>query len=91
MRSLPRFRTAGAAIRFIEALYAAGADAAIVVPVYADKRGKLFADSLLVKLPRTLSKRKAVRKLCHDFCDKRGGAMLPEKDIGENHLFLGLE
>jgi hypothetical protein len=91
LRSLARFRTATAALRFVETLYAAGAEAAIVVPVYADKGEKLFADSLLVKLPRMPSKRKAVRKLCQDFCDKRGGAMLPDKDMGESHLFMGLE
>ena len=92
MRSLARFRTAGAALRFVETLYAAGAEAIIVVPIYAGKRGKLFADSLLVKLPPTPSKRKALRKLCQGFCDKRGGAMLPdEKNMGESHLYINLE
>ncbi len=92
LRSLTRFRTAGAALRFVETLYAAGAEAVIVVPIYAGKRGKLFADSLLVRLPRTPSKRKALWKLCQDFCNKRGGAMLPdEKDMGESHLFINLE
>lgn len=92
MRSLARFRTAGAALRFVETLYAAGADSVIAVPIYAGKRGKLFADSLLVRLPRTPVKRKALRKLCQDFCDKRGGAFLPdEKDMRESHLFINLE
>ncbi|HUZ06304.1 MAG TPA: hypothetical protein VMV89_02325, partial [Candidatus Paceibacterota bacterium] len=91
MRSLARFRTAGTALRFVETLYAAGADALIVVPVYTGKRGKQFADSLLVKLPQMRSKRKTLRKLCQDFCDRRGGALLPDKDMGEDHLFLGLE
>lgn len=89
--SLARFRTAGAAFRFVEALYAAGAESVIAVPVYAGKHGTSFADSLLVKLPQTPSKRKALRKFCQDFCDRRGGALLPDKDMGENHLFLGLE
>jgi len=91
LRSLPRFRTAVAALRFVETLYAAGAVTTIVVPVYAGKREKQFADSLLVKLPRTPSKRKALRRLCQDFCDRRGGALLPEVELGESHLFLGLE
>jgi hypothetical protein len=91
MCSLARFRTAGTALRFVETLYAAGADALIVVPVYAGMRGKQFADSLLVKLPQMRSKRKALRKLCQDLCDQRGGALLPDKDMGEDHLFLGLE
>jgi len=67
-----------------------GADTVIVVPIYPGKRGKLFADWLLVKLPGASSKRKAARKLCQGFCDKRGGAMLPDKDFGESHLFLRL-
>lgn len=91
MRSLPRFRTAGAALRFIVALYDAGAETVIAVPVYAGKHGKEFADSLLIKISKTPLKRKALRRLCRNLLDKRGGAMLPEKDIGESHLFLGLE
>jgi hypothetical protein len=90
-RSLPKFRTAGAALRFVESLYAAEAEAVTVVPIYAGKRGQLFADSLLIKLPRTPSERKALQKLCQNFCKKRGGAVLPDKDNGASHLFLGLE
>jgi MORN repeat variant len=92
MRSLARFRTANAALRFVETIYAAGAEAVVVVAIYAGKHGKQFADLLLVKLPSTLSKRKALRKLCQDFCDKRDGAMLPDqKDMGESHLYINLE
>lgn len=89
-RSLAKFRTAGAALRFVEILYTAGAEAVIVAPVYAGKSGKFYADWLLVKLPRMPSKRKALRKLCQDFCDQRDGALLPDKDMGESHLFLRL-
>ena len=71
-------------------LYAAGANTVFIAPVYAGKREKLFADWLLVKLPGAPSKRKALRTLCQDFCNKRDGAMLPEKDFGESHLFLRL-
>lgn len=91
MRSLARFRTPGVALRFVESLYDAGAVAAIAVPIYDGKRGKQFADLLLVRLPQTRAKRKVLRKLCQNCCDKRGGAMLPEKDIGEIHLLLNLE
>jgi hypothetical protein len=90
-RSLARFRTAKAAFRFVESLYAAGADTVIVVPIYAGKREQLFADSLLIRLPKKPSKRKALLKLCRAFCDNRGGAFLPEEDGGESHIFLGLE
>jgi hypothetical protein len=92
LRSLARFRTAKAALRFVEMLYAAGAEAVIAAVIYAGRRGKQFADRLLVKLPKASAKRKALRKICQDLCAKRGGALLPdEKDMGENHLFINLE
>ena len=92
LRSLARFRTAKAALQFVELLYAAGAETVIAAVIYAGRRGKQFADRLLVKLPKASAKRKALRKICQDLCAKRGGALLPdEKDIGENHLFLNLE
>jgi hypothetical protein len=75
----------------VETLYAAGAEAVIALPIYAGRRGKLFADWLLVKLPKAPSKRKTVRKLCQDLCDKRDGALLPDKDMSESHLFMRLE
>jgi hypothetical protein len=90
LRSLAKFRTSPAALRFVETLYPAGAEAVIAVPIYAGKREKQFADWLLVKLPKTLSKRRALRTLCQDFCNKRDGALLPDKDFGESHLFLRL-
>ena len=89
-RSLARFRTAGAALRFVETLYAAGAEKVIALPIYEGKRGKLFADWLLVGLPKAPSKRKALRKLCQDLCEQRKGAMLPDRDMGESHLFIRL-
>ena len=90
LRSLAKFRTGTAALRFVETLYAGGAITVIAVPVYAGKRGKLFADWLLVKLPNMPSNRKALRKLCQDLCDKRDGAMLPDRELGESHLFMRL-
>ncbi len=92
LRSLARFRTAKAALEFVKTLYAAGAEAVIAAIIYMGKRGKQFADRLLVKLPKASAERKALRRICQDLCVKRGGALLPdEKDIGESHLFLNLE
>jgi hypothetical protein len=92
LRSLARFRTAKVALEFVESLYAACAETVIAAVIYRGKRGKQFADRLLIKLPKTLAKRKALRRICQELCDKRGVAMLPdEKDMGESHLFLNLE
>jgi hypothetical protein len=90
LRSLAKFRTAGAALRFVETLYTAGAKTILALPIYEGRGAKLFADWLLVKLPPTPSKRRALRKICQGFCSKRGGALLPDKDLGESHLFLRL-
>jgi hypothetical protein len=89
-RSLPKFRTAKAALCFVETLYNAGAETVVVAPIYLGGRGRLFADWLLIKLPRRPLKRRAVRKLCQEFRVRRGGALLPEKDFGESHLFMRL-
>jgi hypothetical protein len=92
LRSLARFRTAKAALEFVEMLYAAGAESVMAAIIFAGKRGKQFADRLLIKLPKASAKRKALRKACRDFSAKRGGAWLPDdKDMGESHLFLNLE
>jgi hypothetical protein len=88
--SLAKFATTKAALKFVEQLNAAGAKAVIVAAIYGGKRRKLFADWLLVQLPRSKSKRATLRKICMDFCRRRGGATLPEKDIGETHLYLML-
>ncbi len=92
LHSLARFRTAKAALEFVETLYAAGAETVIAAVIYMGKRGKQFADRLLIKLPKASAKRKTLRRICQDLCAKRGGALLPdEKDMGESHLFLNLE
>ncbi len=92
LRSLARFRTAKTALQFVETLYAAGAETVIAAVIYSGRRGKQFADRLLVKLPKVSAKRKALRKICQDLCAKRGGAFLPDqKDMGESHLFINLE
>ncbi len=92
LHSLARFRTAKVALRYVETLCAAGAESVIAAVIYAGRGGKQFADRLLVKLPKAPAKRKALRQICQELCDKRGGAFLPEdKDIGESHLFILLE
>jgi hypothetical protein len=92
LHSLAGFRTVKAALQFVETLYAAGAETVIAAVIYMGKRGKEFADRLLVKLPRASAQRKMLREICLNLCNKRSGALLPdEKDMGESHLFLSLE
>lgn len=90
-RSLGRFKSSKTALHFVEELYAAGAKSVIVPAIYGGKNGTLFADSLLIALPRAIAKRKNVRKLCQSFSRERDAACEPEKDIGESHLFLLME
>ena len=89
-RSLAKFATTQAALKFVEQLYSAGAVAVIIAAISAGQRKKLFADWLLIQLPRVKSERNSLRKICQAFCRKRGGAMLPEFDLGESHLWLML-
>jgi hypothetical protein len=89
-RSLAKFSSTKAALKFVELLCAAGAVALFVAAIYAGQRKKLFADWLLVELPSVKLKRNSLRKMCEAFCRKRGGAVLPEFDLGESHLFLML-
>lgn len=90
LRSLAKFRSLKAALHFVESLYALGAIAVIALPIYPGRGGKLFADWLLIKLPKEFSRRKALRKAATCLCKKRSAALLPEDDIGENHLFIRL-
>lgn len=90
-RSLGQFKSPRTALLFVEELYAAGAKSVIVPAIYGGKKRTLFADSLLVRLPKAGVKRKSVRKLCQSFSRKRDAACEPEKDIGESHLFLLME
>jgi hypothetical protein len=89
-RSLAKFASTKIALKFVEQLYAAGAITVIIAAIYAGLRTKLFADWLLVELPRVKFKRNLLRRMCDEFCRKRGGAVLPEFDLGESHLFLML-
>ena len=88
VRSLGRFKRASDALKFVEALYKAGATKVIAPDIYAGKAGSQFADSLLVKLPKVAAKRKAIRKVCAASPKNKVGAFQPDKDIGESHLYL---
>lgn len=89
-RSLPAFRTSRVALRLVEALYMAGAKNIFVVPVYNDKAGNSFADHMVIELPKASAQRKSLRKLCEPLCRQNQAAMMPEKDIGENYLYLSM-
>jgi hypothetical protein len=89
-RSLWRFKREADAARFVEALCQAGATEVIIPDIYADKRGNQFADGLLVKLPKSPTLRRAVRKACGKLRRQRLGSVEPETDIGESHLFLSM-
>jgi hypothetical protein len=89
-RLLGRFKRESDAVKFIEALYRDGAVGVITPDIYRNKAGDQFADGLLVKLSKSTPRRKAVRKVCAQLRTRRLGAMEPEKDIGETHLYLSL-
>ena len=88
VRSLGRFKRVSDALKFVDALYKAGATGVIVPDIYAGKAGDEFADCLLVKLPGIAAKRKAIRKVCLQMSKCKLGAFQPDKDIGESHLYL---
>lgn len=89
-RSLGRFKRESDAVKFVTALYDAGAVEVIAPDVYSNKAGDQFADSLLVRLPRAIPKRKAIREVCAQLQKRRLGAIQPDADMGETHLFLSL-
>lgn len=89
-RSLAKFATTKAALKFVEQLYSAHAAGVFVAAISADKRKKIFADWLLVQLPPSKSIRNSLRKICREFCERRGGVVLPDKETGESHLYLML-
>ena len=89
-RSLGRFKREADAAIFVEALYQAGATEVIVPDIDADKRGNQFSDGLLVKLPKSPERRRAVRKSCGQLRQRKLGPVQPEADIGESHLFLSM-
>jgi hypothetical protein len=89
-RSLGRFKKENDALKYVTALYQAGATEVIAPDIYDGKNGAQFADALLVKLPKAAAKRKAIRKVCVQLTKRKLGAFLPDKDFGESHLYLSL-
>jgi hypothetical protein len=89
-RSLGRFKRENDAAKFVEALYQAGAVEVIAPDIYRNKARDQFTDSLLVQLPKNTAKRKAVRHVCGQLRTRRLGAVQPDGDIGESHLYLSL-
>jgi len=89
-RSLGRFRGEADAARFIEALYQAGAIAVIVADIYPDKRGNQFSEGLLVKLPVSPARRRAVRRACAPLRAQKLASVQPETDLGERYLYLAM-
>jgi hypothetical protein len=89
-RSLGRFKRECDAVKFVRSLYEAGAVKVIAPDIYANKPGDQFADCLVVQLPKNPVGRKAVRKVCAQLRTRRLGAMQPDEDIGETHLYLSM-
>jgi MORN repeat variant len=89
-RSLGRFKRENDAAKFVEALYQAGAVEVIAPDIYRNKARDQFADCLLVHLPRSAAKRKAIRAVCAQLRTRKLGAAQPDEDIGESHLYLSL-
>jgi hypothetical protein len=89
-RSLGRFKRETHAAKFVEAIYDAGAVEVIVPDIYRNKARDQFSDCLLVQLPRSAAKRKAIRRVCAQLRTRKLGAVQPDEDIGESHLFLFL-
>lgn len=88
--TLGRFKQASAAVKFIDALYQAGAVKVMAPDIYHNKRGDQFADCLLVQLPKAAPQRKAIRVVCSQFEKDDLGAFVPEKDEGESHLYVSM-
>jgi hypothetical protein len=89
-RSLGHFKRTSDAAKFVEEIYQAGAVKVIVPDIYHGKRGNLFADALLVQLPKPPKARKAIRAVCEKLRSRKLGAVEPDKESGEAHLFLSM-
>lgn len=89
-RALGRFKHEKDAAQFVEELYRAGAVEVIAPAIYRSKKRDQFADCLLVQLPKGAARRKTIRKVCAQLRTRRLGAVQPDRDIGERHLYLSL-
>jgi len=89
-RSLGRFKRERDAEKFVASLYDAGAITVILPDVYRNQTGDQFADCLLVRLPKNMALRKSIRQVCARLQRRNLGAMQPDADIGESHLYFYL-
>jgi hypothetical protein len=89
-RYLGKFKKARLALKFIEALYHAGAVSAIVPDIYQSESGDQFGDNLLVKLPQIKKVRVAIRKVCERLSPRLRVIVEPGQDIGEEYLLLSM-
>lgn len=90
-RTLGRFKPVSTAVKFMAELYQAGAVKVIAPEIYHNKRGDQFADCLLVQLPKNNLERKAIRAVCVRFLKGGLGAVQPDHDWGEQHLYVSME
>jgi hypothetical protein len=89
-RSLGRFQQENDVVELVEALYKVGGINVIVPDIYGNKAHGQFSDCLIVELPTVMVRRKAIRKVCAQLKARGLGAVQPDKDIGEEHLYLSL-
>jgi len=89
-RSLGRFKRERDAEKFVQSLYDAGALTVILPDVYQNQTGDEFADCLLVRLPKSMVLRKSIRQVCAQLQRRNLGAMQPDHDLGESHLYFYL-
>jgi hypothetical protein len=87
-RLLPKFRTPKAALRFVESLYAAGAESVTVARIYPNSNRKEYPDWLVITLPSAKSARQVIRKICEESIRTTDKVIGPEADIGEKKLLL---
>ena len=90
VRSLGRFKNKADALKFVDALCKSGATEVIAPDIYVGKAGNQYADCLLVRLPNIVAKRKTICKVCAQLAKRKLGAVQPDADIGESHLYLSL-
>jgi hypothetical protein len=84
---LGKFRSAAAASRFVAALYSAGATEVYVAGIHQGRKPGVFADWMLVGLPKSKTHRGEVRVICRELSVRTGAGFEPERDIGESYLF----
>lgn len=87
IHSLGKFRSEKAASRFVAALYTAGATEVHVAGIYQGSKPGVFADWMLVGLPKSKALRAKVRAICNELSVRTGAGFEPEKDIGESCLY----